>query len=174
MLSSLPLNQLTAYVFCATARDSPPILQPKVNDNGKLIGIKRHSNDSSPATMTECHHLHNYTVHVTWCTYDKKNALTHNFLDCRGIAHQVSQTRDVSRCTQHPMFLNWMATKHTYRWSFQVSNTTMETEWFILSTCIVPKFLSGQFCVHASMQWWNRNLQERFYNLPKNKSSSLH
>ena len=27
MLSSLPLNQLTAYVFCATPRFSPPRLQ---------------------------------------------------------------------------------------------------------------------------------------------------
>lgn len=27
--NSLPLNQLTAYVFCATAKDSPPILKKK-------------------------------------------------------------------------------------------------------------------------------------------------
>lgn len=27
--NSLPLNQLTAYVFCATAKDSPPILKEK-------------------------------------------------------------------------------------------------------------------------------------------------
>lgn len=34
--NSLPLNQLTAYVFCATAKDSPPILKKKKKKKKKV------------------------------------------------------------------------------------------------------------------------------------------
>lgn len=35
--NSLPLNQLTAYVFCATAKDSPPILKKEGRHERKHV-----------------------------------------------------------------------------------------------------------------------------------------
>ena len=48
MFNSFPLNQVTAYVFCATASDSPPI--PKTNRPICII-VKLPSNPP-PANMT--------------------------------------------------------------------------------------------------------------------------
>lgn len=57
--NSLPLNQLTAYVFCATAKDSPPILKKEgtkenmLTATGKAIGSSPSAAGNTKMTILE-------------------------------------------------------------------------------------------------------------------------